>query len=75
MLALTSTSIVTIAPHYTAQGCIDAMVEKGVASDSARTAYALAGSEALERLTAHLAFGTDAWFGWMKAAMHRHEAV
>jgi hypothetical protein len=68
----TADGIVTIAPLYMAQGCIDAMVEEGRVPDSARTAYALAETEAMKQLMAHLAFGTDAWFGWMKAAVNCH---
>lgn len=29
-------------------------------------------TEAMKKLMAHLAFGTDAWFGWMKAAVNCH---
>jgi hypothetical protein len=62
--------IVTIAPHYMAQGCTDAMVDEGMVPDSACTAYVLAEAEAMKKLMVHLTFGTDAWLGWMKAAMN-----
>jgi hypothetical protein len=71
----TADGIITIAPHYMAQGCINAMVEKGVAPPDVRTAYDDEGAAALEKLVAHLNFPSDAWLAWMKAAMHRHEVT
>ena len=67
--------IIAIAPHFVAQGTIDGLVEIGRAPASVRLEYDRAGAEALKKLMAPLpfSFGSDAWFGWMKAAMHRHE--
>jgi len=56
-----------------AQGTIGAMVDMGLASPKARIDYDLAGTEALKKLTAHLTFASEAWFGFMKAAMNRRE--
>lgn len=69
----TAEGIVNIAPHLMAQGTIDAMIEMGLAPASVRADYDLAGSEALQKLCAHLEFPSDAWMAWMKAAMNRHE--
>jgi hypothetical protein len=69
----TADGIVTIAPHYMAQGCINAMVEKGIVPPDVRDAYDYEGSVALNKLVAHLPFPSDYFFAWMKAAMNRHE--
>jgi hypothetical protein len=71
----TPDGIVSIAPHYMAQGTIDAMVEEGMAPARIRAEYDDAGAEALRKLIpAHLTFPSDAWMAWMKAAWHRHDA-
>jgi hypothetical protein len=64
---------VTVAPHFVAQGFLSASIDKGMATPSAETDYACAGADAMMKLTAHLQFGTDEWFWFMKAAMNRHE--
>jgi hypothetical protein len=69
----TAEGLVTIAPHYMAQGMIGAVIEAGIAPDSIRASYDAAGGEALKKLCSHLQFPSDAWFGWMKAALNRHE--
>jgi hypothetical protein len=67
--------ILSIAPHFAAQGTIEAMIDVGRVPASVRIEYDCAGAKALEKLMAPLPFffGSAAWFGWMKAAMHRHE--
>lgn len=73
----TADGIVTVAPHYMAQGCIDATVEDGMAPSSIRDDYDHAGAEALRKvIPPRLEFpGDDAFLDWMKEAMHRHEKV
>ena len=67
--------LISIAPHYVAQGMIGAMIEVGRAPSTVRAEYDLAGTEALKKLTVHLPFPSDAYFAWMKAAMTRHGDV
>lgn len=67
----TADGLVIIAAHFMAQGAVDALVDDGMAPKTARVEYELAGEEALRKLVAHIPFGIDAWFDWMKAAMHR----
>jgi hypothetical protein len=71
----TSDGILTIGPHYTAQGAISAIAEIVGDAKSKRidNAYGGASAEALKKLTTGLQFPSDAWFAWMKAAMNRHE--
>ena len=69
----TTDGIVTVAPHYMAQGTLDAMVAQRMVLPSVRTAYDHEGAVALKKLVAPLAYGTDVWFGWVKAAMNRHD--
>lgn len=72
----TSEGPVVIAPHFMAQGCIDAGVETGRVLVAVRTAYDIEGAMALKKVVPlHLEFGSDAWFEWMKTAMHRHEGA
>jgi hypothetical protein len=68
----TAGGIVTIAPHFIAQGVIDATVEQGMAPAGVRHEYDRAGAEAMDKL-ARPAFGSDAWLAWMKAAVNRWE--
>ena len=70
----TDDGLVTIAPHFVAQGTISALIEAGMALPKAETEYGIAGSEALQKLIpTHLQFPDDGWMQFMKAAMHRHE--
>jgi hypothetical protein len=65
--------IITIAPHFVAQGSIDAMVEVGQAPASVRIEYDRAATDAMISMPLPFAFGTSGWAAWMKAAMNRHE--
>jgi hypothetical protein len=69
----TAEGIAVVAPHFMAQGTLDALIDdQRIAPASTRTEYDREGSEALGKLMPPaLEFGTDAWFAWMKAAMHR----
>jgi hypothetical protein len=50
------------------------MVETGRAPVIIRAEYDRAGAEALRKLVPpNLVFPSDAWLGWMKAAMNRWE--
>jgi hypothetical protein len=71
----TAEGVTTIAPHFMAQGAIDAFVEIGRAAANIRDEYDRAGAKATEKLVAMIPFefGSDDWFGWMKAAMNRWE--
>ena len=69
----TSDGLVTIAPHFMAQGCIDAMVEEGMVPTGARDEYDDAGTDAMHKLVVPFAFPSDGWMAWMKAAMNRWE--
>ena len=70
----TANGVVTLAPHYMAQGLIDATVETGRAPESFRAEYDRAGAAALKKLApAH--FPDESWLLWIKAAMHRWEGV
>jgi hypothetical protein len=72
----TADGLVTVAPHFVAQGTIDAMVEGEMAPASIRAEYDLAGSEALKKLIPPpLEYGADAWLAWIKAATNRWEAA
>jgi hypothetical protein len=64
--------IITVAPHFVAQGIIDTMVEVGVASKRAYAEYAQAGTEALKKLPQPpAAVNPEAWLLWLKAARDR----
>jgi hypothetical protein len=68
--------IITVAPHFVAQGTIDAMVEEGMVPASVRAEDDLAGSEALKKLIpppSESGADANAWLAWMKAAMNRWE--
>jgi hypothetical protein len=69
----TADGLVTIAPHFMAQGCIDAMVAKGQAPASARAEYDDAGADAIHKIVVPFAFPSDGFFAWMKAALNRWE--
>jgi len=69
--AAAADGIITIAPHFVAQGTIDAMTDVGVAPKSVRAEYDHAGAEALKKLGVPFPLPSDEWFGWMKAAMNR----
>ena len=73
----TADGVVTVAPHFMAQGTVDAMVEEGVAPASVRTEYDRAGADAIRKLMHRvpLEFGSNAWFGWMRDAMNRWEGA
>jgi hypothetical protein len=60
--------IITVAPHFMAQGTIDAIVENGMVPTSVRAEYDQAGADAMRKLMHGIPFefGSDAWFGWMK---------
>lgn len=63
----TTDGVVTIAPHYAAQGIIGAVIETGGAPASVKTEYAMAGGEALKVMQgdlppeAALAFALEAF--------------
>jgi hypothetical protein len=66
--------VITIAPHFVAQGTIDAMVDEGIAPGSVGTEYARTGAEALKKIAPPVfATDTEAWLSWMKAATNRWE--
>jgi hypothetical protein len=68
----TSDGLVTIAPHFIAQVITSTWRETG--SANIETEYALAGAEALQKLTAHLSFPEEV-LPWTAAALNRHEAA
>ena len=61
-----------VAPHFMAQGLIDALIENGFVHKTAYAEYAHAGIEAT-KLIAPATSDPDAWVAWMKAAMNRWE--
>jgi hypothetical protein len=65
----TADGVVTIAPHFIAQGMIDAMVENGRTPASVRHDYDRAGADAMKK------FGvpSDQLLAWLKAALNRWE--
>jgi hypothetical protein len=70
----TADGLVTVAPHFMAQGTIDAVVEEGMAPAGVRAEYDLAGSEALKKLIpppSESGMDADAWLSWLKAATNR----
>jgi hypothetical protein len=72
----TADGLVTVAPHFMAQGTVDAMVDEGMAPASARSEYDRAGAAAMKKLARDLGleFPTDTWLAWMKAAMDRWDS-
>jgi hypothetical protein len=68
--------IITIAPHFLAQGTVDKFVAEGMAPASVRDEYDQAGTEALKKLPKPpAAANREAWLLWLKAARDRwHEA-
>jgi hypothetical protein len=64
--------IITIAPHFVAQGTVDAMTDEGEAPKSVGDEYYREGAAALKKL-APFAFRSDEGLDWMKAAMNRWE--
>jgi hypothetical protein len=67
----TADGLITIAPHYMAQGWVDAMIHEGMAPARVRREYDLAGTDAMKKLGVPFPFGSDEFFAWMKAAMNR----
>ena len=65
--------IVVIAPHAFAQAMLEIVAKSPFsplpAPANAESLYAVEAAAALEKMTEHLPFGTDAWFGWMKQAL------
>jgi hypothetical protein len=55
-----------------AQGTIDGAIEVGHAPSSIRREYDFAGVKAMQELTKHIPFPSEAFFKYMRAAMHRH---
>jgi hypothetical protein len=70
--AATPDGIVTIVPHYAAQGITAAWRESDCAD--IEKDYAREGVAAIKKLTAHLVF-PDQVLPWMKAALERHEGA
>jgi hypothetical protein len=68
----TADGLITVAPHYMAQGWIDAMVEDEMTPASVRRDYDHAGAEATKKMPKP-PFPSDEFFDWMKAAMNRWE--
>ena len=66
----TPEGLVTVAPHFMAQGMLDAAVATGKVSPAARSDYDRAGTPAFKALTAHLSI--NALLDWTKAAWNRH---
>ena len=67
----TADGLVSIAPHFCAQGFISAIAELAGNADDVDREYALAGVEALQTLTRGL-HGDDL-LTWMAAAYHRQD--
>jgi hypothetical protein len=66
--------ILTIAPHFIAQGVVDSMTDAGMAPKSVRDEYDQAGAEALQKLPQPpAAANPEAWLLWLKAATDRWE--
>jgi hypothetical protein len=64
--------IITVAPHFVAQGTVDTWVDTGMAPKSVRDEYGDASTEALKKLP-HLpaAVNPEAFLLWLKAARDR----
>jgi hypothetical protein len=69
----TADGVITIAPHFMAQGTVDAMVEEGMAPASVRAEYDHAGTEAMRKLAIPYPFPSADWLFWMRDAMNRWE--
>jgi hypothetical protein len=69
----TADGVVTIAPHYMAKGTISAMVSEGDAPSNIRDEYDDAATDAIKELMKPFPFASDAWFNYMRAAMHRYD--
>jgi hypothetical protein len=67
----TPDGICIIVPHAFAQAMMQIVATDKACPlpKNAETLYAVEAAAALEKITAHLPFGTDAWFGWMKQAL------
>src|SRR5262245_23412413 len=70
----TADGIITLAPHFMAQGTIEAMIEAGEALEAVRTEYDHAGVEAMRKIAIPFPFPSDEYLDWMKAAMNRWQA-
>ena len=69
----TADGVVTLAPHFMAQGWIDAMIDEGSAPASVRADYDRAGVEATKKIPKPPFSSPDAFLDWMKAALNRWE--
>jgi hypothetical protein len=72
----TTDGLVTIGPHYAAQGAISAIAEivGDAKSKHIESEYGYAFVEACKKLVPPgLAFPSDSYLKWMRDAMHRHE--
>ena len=70
----TADGVITIAPHFVAQGTVDTWIEQGMAPTSVRNEYDKAGAEALKKLPKPpAAANPEAWLLWLKAATNRWE--
>jgi hypothetical protein len=66
--------IITIAPHFVAQGTVDMLIEEKMAPPRVRDEYDQAGTEALKKLPQPpAAANPEAWLLWLKAATNRWE--
>jgi len=70
----TADGIITLAPHFMAQGTIEAMIEASEALEAVRTEYDHAGVEAMRKIAIPFPFPSDEYLDWMKAAMNRWQA-
>jgi hypothetical protein len=71
----TDDGLVTIAPHYVAQGFIDAAAAQMVGNTThLYDEYSIAGMEATKKLTGGLHF-SNGLLQWIAAALNRHEKV
>jgi hypothetical protein len=69
----TADDILTIVPHFMAQGLIDAMIDTGRSRAGVRNEHISASAEALQKIDEPFEFPSDQYFAWMKAAMNRWE--
>lgn len=68
----TTDGLISIAPHFAAQGMIGAIQQVGMAKPEADAEYAVAGVEACKKLTGGMSF-QNGLLEWMAAAMKRWE--
>jgi hypothetical protein len=68
----TADGLVTVAPHYVAQGTISAAAQMLGSTDAVYRAYSVAGADACKKLTAGLGF-ENGLLEWMRDALHRHD--